>query len=466
MDAKVIDELRALVGAGNVLTALEDRICYSCDSTFRDAVPDVVVRPGSTAEIARIMQLAQRYHVPVTPRGASTGLSGGAVAAEGGILLELTRLNRIISIDMENRTAIVEPGVITDEFTAAVDQAGLFYPPDPASGKMSTFGGNIAECAGGPKGVKYGVTRDYLLGLEVVLPDGTVVQTGNNVDGEMCGPDWTMLLCASEGTLGVITKITVRLVDKPAGKWTMLAIFDHIDDAATTVSTMIAAGTIPTTLEIMDNLTICAVENYLHSGLPTEAEAILLIEVNGSPAVLAKQAEQVVAVCRQCGARDVKVAKTKAESDVLWQARRAISPACGKINPTKISEDATVPRSKIPAMVAAVRDIAQKYNLKMVIFGHAGDGNLHPNILANKHDAAEMERVEQAVQELFHRALALGGTLSGEHGIGFMKAPFLSWETGEVGFAVGQTIKTVVDPQHLLNPGKMFDLKTAEEKVG
>lgn len=466
MNAAIINELRAIVGAENVFDALEDRICYSCDSTFRDALPDVVVRPGCTEEIARIMKTAQRYHVPVTPRGASTGLSGGAVAAEGGILLEMTRLNRILSIDVENRTATVEPGVITDEFTAAVDQAGLFYPPDPASGKMSTFGGNIAECAGGPKGVKYGVTRDYLLGLEVVLPDGTVVQTGNNVDGEMCGPDWTMLLCASEGTLGVITKITVRLVDKPAGKWTMLAIFDHIEDAATTVSAMIAAGTIPTTLEIMDNMTICAVENYLHIGLPTAAEAILLIEVNGSEKVLAKQARQVVAVCQKCGARDVKVAKTKAESDVLWQARRAISPACGKINPTKISEDATVPRSQIPAMVAAVREIAKKYNLKMVIFGHAGDGNLHPNILANKHDTAEMERVEQAVRELFHRALALGGTLSGEHGIGFMKAPFLSWETGAVGFAIGRAIKDVVDPQHLLNPGKMFDSKPAEEKTG
>lgn len=459
MNSVVSRELRAIVGDANVLEAKEDLICYSCDSTFRDALPDVVVRPGSTEEIVAIVKLAHRYHLPVTPRGASTGLSGGAVAVQGGILLELTRLNKILAIDVANRTATVEPGVITDEFTAAVERAGLFYPPDPASGKMSTFGGNIAECAGGPRGVKYGVTRDYLLGLEVVLPDGTVVQTGNAVDGEMCGPDWTMLFCASEGTLGIITKITVKLVDKPPGKWTMLAIFDHIEDAATTVSTMIAAGTIPTTLEIMDNLTICAVENYLQIGLPTEAEAILLIEVNGSPAVLDKQARQVVEVCRRCGAKEVKVAKTKAESDVLWQARRAISPACGKINPTKISEDATVPRSQIPAMVAAIRDIANKYNLKMVIFGHAGDGNLHPNILANKHDADEMARVEQAVEELFRRALALGGTLSGEHGIGFMKAPFLPWETGDVGFKMGRAIKDTVDPAHLLNPGKMFDIQ-------
>ncbi|TWH46912.1 FAD-binding oxidoreductase [Sporomusa sp. KB1] len=457
MQQQVIIELRRLVGAQYVMDQLEDRICYSFDATFRDFLPDVVVKPGNVAEIAAIVKLAGRYNVPITARGAATGLSGGAVPVKGGISLVLTRLNKIIDIDTANRVAVVETGVITQDFVNAVTQAGLFYPPDPASAKTSTIGGNIAECAGGPRGVKYGITRDYVLGMEVVLPDGSVVELGNKFDSEMAGPDWGMLLVGSEGTLGIITKIYLKLVDKPSAKQTLLAVFTSLDDAARTVSEMIASGTIPTTLEIMDNLTIRAVEDYLKVGLPVSAEAILLIEVDGSAKAIIKQAEHVIKVCQQCGATEIQTASTPEDIDKLWQARRAISPACGKLNPTKISEDATVPRSQIPTMVRCLREIARKYNLKMVIFGHAGDGNLHPNILSNKHDHEEMERVEQAVAELFKVALELGGTLSGEHGIGYMKAPFLQWETGETGFAVGKTIKKVIDPQGLLNPGKLFN---------
>lgn len=457
MQQQVIIELRRLVGAQYVMDQLEDRICYSFDATFRDFPPDVVVKPGNVAEIAAIVKLAGRYNVPITARGAATGLSGGAVPVKGGISLVLTRLNKIIDIDTANRVAVVETGVITQDFVNAVTQAGLFYPPDPASAKTSTIGGNIAECAGGPRGVKYGITRDYVLGMEVVLPDGSVVELGNKFDSEMAGPDWGMLLVGSEGTLGIITKIYLKLVDKPSAKQTLLAVFTSLDDAARTVSEMIASGTIPTTLEIMDNLTIRAVEDYLKVGLPVSAEAILLIEVDGSAKAIIKQAEHVIKVCQQCGATEIQTASTPEDIDKLWQARRAISPACGKLNPTKISEDATVPRSQIPTMVRCLREIARKYNLKMVIFGHAGDGNLHPNILSNKHDHEEMERVEQAVAELFKVALELGGTLSGEHGIGYMKAPFLQWETGETGFAVGKTIKKVIDPQGLLNPGKLFN---------
>jgi glycolate oxidase len=458
VNAQLIQGLKQIVGSEQVMDQLEDRICYSFDATFRDCVPDVVVKPGSVNEIVEVMKLANQYGVPVTPRGAATGLSGGAVPLKGGICLDVTRLNKIISIDVPNRIAVVEAGVITDDLSAAVTQAGLFFPPDPASSKTSTIGGNIAECAGGPKGVKYGVTRDYVLGVAVVLPDGRLVELGNQVDGEMAGPDWAMLMVGSEGTLGIVTKITLRLIDKPATKQTLLAVFGSLDDAATTVSTMIASGTIPTTLEIMDNLTICAVEDYLKIGLPITAEAILLIEVDGEKISVEKQSKHVIAVCKRCGALEVQIAKTPEEMDNLWRARRSISPACGKINPTKISEDATVPRSEIPAMVRKIKEIAKKYQLKMVIFGHAGDGNLHPNILTNKHDHAEMERVEMAVQDLFRAALALGGTLSGEHGIGYMKAPFLKWETGEDGFAVGVSVKKAFDPQGLLNPGKMFDI--------
>lgn len=456
MQQQIIAELKGLVGAQYVLDQLEDRICYSFDATFRDFLPDVVVKPGNVEEIVAIVKLAGKYRVPLTARGAATGLSGGSVPVKGGISLVLTRLDKIIEIDTENRVAIVETGVITETFVNAITQAGLFYPPDPASAKISTIGGNIAECAGGPKGVKYGITRDYVLGMEVVLPDGSVVELGNKVDSEMTGPDWGMLLVGSEGTLGIVTKVFLKLVDKPSAKQTLLAIFDSLDDAARTVSEMIASGIIPTTLEIMDNLTIRAVEDYLRAGLPVNAEAILLIEVDGSAAAIAKQADHVMKVCKRCGATEIQAASTPADMDKLWQARRAISPACGKLNPTKISEDATVPRSQIPAMVRRLREIAQKYNLKMVIFGHAGDGNLHPNILSNKHDHEEMERVEQAVEELFKAALELGGTLSGEHGIGYMKAPFLQWETGETGFAVGKQLKQVIDPQELLNPGKLF----------
>ena len=459
MDPTFIKKLKNIVGSPHIMFELEDRICYSFDATFIDSLPDVVVRPGTQEEVIKIVKLAYEHKVPVVSRGAATGLSGGTVPVYGGIALELTRLNRIIEIDALNQRAILEPGVITQDFLNAVNKAGLLYPPDPASSKMSTIGGNIAECAGGPKGVKYGVTRDYLLGLEVILPDGTVMNTGNIVDGDMCGPDWTMLFCGSEGTLGVISKIILKLIPKPQHKQTLLAIFDEIEDAAATVSVMMASGVIPTTLEIMDNLTIRAVENYLCIGLPIEAGAILLIEVDGDSAAVSAHVLHVQKVCKSCGASVVKTAKTQQESDDLWKARRAISPACGKISPTKISEDATVPRSQIPAMVKRIRQIAEKYQLKMVIFGHAGDGNLHPNILSNKHDKGEMERVEQAVEELFRAALELGGTLSGEHGIGYMKAPFLIWETGEVGFAAGQLVKEVLDPEHIMNPGKMFDYK-------
>ncbi|MDR3588626.1 MAG: FAD-linked oxidase C-terminal domain-containing protein [Negativicutes bacterium] len=457
MQPQIVSQLRQIVGAEYVLDGLEDRICYSIDATFRDGIPDVVVAPATVDEIVKTVQLARQYNMPVTARGAATGNSGGAVLRKGGICLELTRLNKIIDIDIHNKVATVEPGVITEEFVNAVSQAGLFYPPDPASAKTSTMGGNIAECAGGPRGVKYGVTRDYVLGLEVILADGQIVEVGNQVDSDMGGPDWTMLFVGSEGTLGIITKIFLRLIEKPKTKKTLLAIYEKLDDAAKTVSTLMASGTIPTTLELMDNLTIRVVEDYLKIGLPIEAEAILLIEVDGSQVAVDKQAGNVMKVCEQCGASEIQVATTAAESDKLWQARRAVSPACGKLNPTKLAEDITVPINQVPVMVRLIKEVAQEYALKMVVFGHAGDGNLHLNVMTNKHDHAEMERVEVAVEKVFRAALELGGTLSGEHGIGYMKAPFLKWETGEVGFAVGQKVKQALDLQELLNPGKMFN---------
>lgn len=457
MNQIFINELNRIVGREHVMDALEDRTCYSYDASIREGLPDIVVKPGDVSEIAEIMRLARTYNIPVTPRGAASGVTAGAVPLKGGISLGVTRLNRIIEIDTVNKVAVVEPGVITQDLINAVDNAGLLYPPDPASSKVSTMGGNIAECAGGPKGVKYGITRDYVLALEVVLPDGQVVTVGNPIDGDMSGPDWTMLFVGSEGTVGIVTKIFVKLVDKPATKQTVLAIFDRLDDAATTVSTIIASGIIPTTLELMDNTTIRAVEDYLNAGLPIDADAILLIEVDGSEASVQKQSSKVIYVCNACGASRTEIAKTADEINKLWHARRSINPACGRIAPTKISEDATVPRSEIPAMVRSVKEIAEKHNLKIIIFGHAGDGNLHPNFLTNKHNKEEMERVEAAIHDLFRVALNLGGTLSGEHGIGSVKAPFLKWEIGEVGFEAGKKVKNAFDPQGILNPGKLFD---------
>jgi glycolate oxidase len=457
MTKEIIAELKKIVGKDYVMDMLEDRICYSFDATFRDSCPDVVVKPANTGEIVKVMQLAHRHGIPVTAMGAATGNSGGAVPLGKGICLGLTRLNRILKIDVENRMAIVEPGVITDDFANAVLRTGLlFYPPDPASSKISTIGGNIVECAGGPRGVKYGITRDYVLGLEVVLSDGRVVEVGNQADGDMCGPDWTMLFVGSEGTLGIVTKMFLRLAERPEAKQTILAVYDRLDDAANTVSAIIKSGTIPTTLEIMDNQTIRVVEDYLKAGLPVEADAVLLIEVDGSKVEVERQKEHVINVCRKCGASDVQVAVTNEDIDRLWLARRSISPACGKVSPTKFAEDTTVPRSKVPEMLRKAREIADKHGIKMLLFGHAGDGNLHPNIMTNRHNHAEMEKVELAVKDLFRAALELGGTLSGEHGIGYMKAPFLKWELGEVGFEAGQKVKAALDPAHLLNPGKMF----------
>lgn len=456
MEEMIIDRLRAIVGPSNITTEYEDLLCYAYDATFRESLPAVVVKPRSTEEISLIMRLANEYKIPVVPRGAGTGLSGGSVPFKGGICLVLTRLNRILSIDKENRVAVVEPGVITDDFHAVTEQMGLFYPPDPASGKTSTMGGNIAECAGGARGVKYGVTKDYVLGLEVVLPQGDVITVGNPIDGETGDYDYPLLFTGSEGTLGIITKIMVRLIPLPPYKETVLAIYDQLEAAGETVSTMIKQGVIPTTLEIADHATINAVENYLAIGLPTDAQAFLLIEVDGIKDEVVRQIAIVEETCRRFGAVSIKVARTKEEIDKLWLARRSISGACGKISPTKISEDATVPRSKIPEMIKKVREIAEKYGIKMVIFGHAGDGNLHPNVLTDKRNKEEMARVEEAVAELFQATVEMGGTLSGEHGIGYMKAPFLKWETGETGYQVMKAIKKQLDPHNILNPGKMF----------
>lgn len=456
LDASVIAEIKQITGKENVFTTLEERLCYGYDSTPETFLPDIVVRPYRVEEIQEILKLANKYLIPVYPRGAGTGLSGGSLPIKGGIVLDLTRMNRILEIDEENLVAVVEPGVITEHLQQEVEKRGLFYPPDPASLKTSTLGGNVAECAGGPRAFKYGVTRDYVLGLEVVTPQGEVIRTGGKTVKSVTGYDLTRLYTGSEGTLGVITKIFLRLIPKPEAKKTLMAVYDQLDAAADNVTMIIKRGIIPVTLELMDDRTIHCVEKYCKMGLPLDAEAILIIEVDGPKDLVEKQVTEIAELCRTNGAREVKVAEDEKSREEIWAARRAVSAAVVQIKPTKISEDISVPRSQIPKIVRRLKEIASRYRLDLVIFGHAGDGNLHPNILCDKNDPDEMERVEKAIGELFQAAVELGGTLSGEHGIGIMKAPYLKLETGDAGYNVMLAIKKALDPNNILNPGKIF----------
>ncbi|NPV28184.1 MAG: FAD-binding protein [Firmicutes bacterium] len=456
LQSSLINEIKKIVGKENVLATLEERLCYGYDSTPEAFLPDLVVRPDSAEQIQKIIKLANLHLFPVIPRGAGTGLSGGSLPVKGGVVLDLTRMNRILEIDEENLVAVVEPGVVTSHLQEEAEKRELFYPPDPASLKTSTIGGNVAECAGGPRAFKYGVTRDYVLGLEVVTPTGEILRTGGKTVKSVTGYDLIRLYTGSEGTLGIITKIILRLIPKPEAKETMMAVYERLDDAAKTVTLTIKRGIIPVTLELMDDLTIRCVENYLQIGLPLDAEAILIIEVDGPADLVKKQTEQVAELCRASGAREIKIARNEKEREEIWAARRAVSAAVVQIKPTKISEDIAVPRSQIPQMIRRLKEIASRYQLNLVIFGHAGDGNLHPNILCDQNDPEEMERVEKAIGELFQAAVELGGTLSGEHGIGTMKAPYLKLETGEAGYEVMRAIKKALDPNNILNPGKIF----------
>lgn len=450
------EEIISIVGARNALTAPEDLLCYSYDASKLRATPDAVAFPGNVDEIAALLKLANRYRIPVFPRGAGSGIVGAAVPWNGGLVLVLTRLNRILELDPDNLLAIVEPGVITGDFQKAVLQHGLFYPPDPASLQFCTLGGNVAMCAGGPRAVKYGVTRDYVLGLEAVLPTGSIINTGTRTVKGVVGYDLTRLLVGSEGTLGIFTKINLRLVPAPESVRTAMAVFPELEAAARAVSAIIRERIIPSTLELMDQATIRAVENYLQIGLPTASEAVLLIEVDGRETLLEEDMQRIGTICSQCGAAEVTIARSEAEREQLWKARRAVSPALGQIKPGKINEDVTVPRTQIPALIRDIQRLAEKYALTIVCFGHAGDGNIHTNIMVDRDNEDELKRSEKAVEELFRMVLDRGGTLSGEHGIGITKSPFLQWEIGAEGYQAMWRIKTALDPLNILNPGKMF----------
>ncbi|MGA7876387.1 MAG: FAD-linked oxidase C-terminal domain-containing protein [Desulfoferrobacter sp.] len=449
-------QIASIVGKENVLDKLEDLYGYGYDASRLKGIPDCVVFPGNTDEVAQLIELANRERLAVYPRGAGSGMVGAAIPASGGIVICLHRMNKILEIDPDNMLAVVQPGVVTGQFQKKILEYGLFYPPDPASLQFSTIGGNVAMCAGGPRAVKYGVTRDYVLGLEAVLPTGQIIKTGTRTVKGVVGYDLTRLLVGSEGTLGVFTEIILRVIPAPETTRTLMAVFPKLEDAARTVSEIIKRRIIPSTLELMDRASIRVVENYLHLGLPTEAEALLLIEADGRECLVNEDILRINEICLGSGASEVEIAQTENDRDRLWQARRALSPALGQIKTGKINEDVTVPRTEIPALIKATRMLAEKYNLIIVCFGHAGDGNIHTNIMLDKKNGDELQRAEQAVEELFRTVLKLGGTLSGEHGIGIAKSPFFRWEIEDVAFDAMWKIKQALDPLNILNPGKMF----------
>jgi glycolate oxidase len=461
LDATIIRQLENIVGVGNVLTKKADLVTYSYDATadMPRQLPDVVVMPETTAAVQEIVLLAKEKKLAIYPRGAGTNLSGGTIPLKKGIVLSFQKMDKILEVDPENLTATVQAGVVIQALSDAVAPYGLIFPPDPGTVATATMGGSVAECAGGLRGLKYGVTKHYIMGMEVVLASGEIFRFGGKTVKNVTAYDFASLFVGSEGTLGIITEILVKLIPPPKYRKAMLASFKRLEDAGNTVTGIIKAYVIPATLEIMDKTTIQTVENYAKVGLPTDAEAVLLIEVDGGAQQLVdSEAEAVLKVVRQNNG-EVKIATSDAERDQLWAARRAALPALAQLSPTTLLEDATVPRNRITEMLIAVQKIAEKYQLKIGTFGHAGDGNLHPTILADAKNKEEMERVHSAVDEIFAAALKLGGTLSGEHGIGMAKMKYLQDELGESGLNLMRRVKEALDPDYMLNPAKMVPVR-------
>lgn len=454
LDKRTAEELKEIVGEGNYLDSHEDLINYSYDTHVPEARPEAVLLPSTTEQVSAIMKVAYRDGIPVTARGAGTNICGGSVPTQGGIVLSFTRMNRILEVNQEDRCAAVQPGVVNAHLQAAVEKVGLFYPPDPASLSVCTVGGNVAENAGGPRGVKYGVTRDYLLGLTVVLADGRVIKTGGRTLKNVTGYDLTGLFCGSEGTLGIVTEIIVRLVPKPEAQRSIQAIFPNLDGASRAVTKIMSAGILPVSLELMDSVVTNLIEDSAKIGLPRDAEGLLLIAVDGPEQTLAHQVERIAQFCREQGASGVRVSRTRQEDEALWIARRSAFGVMARARPNCIVEDVTVPVSQVPTMVREILTMAKKYHLLIGVLAHAGDGNMHPLILTDRQDQDEWHRVEEAYREIFHKTVELGGTLSGEHGIGTAKEPFLDLVMDEDTRQTMRDIKHVLDPKGILNPGK------------
>jgi len=451
------DKLKKLIGKEKVKDSASWRFAYAYDGTPTGykGVPDVVVFPESPEDVAKVLSFANEEKIPVYPRGAGSGLTGGAAPLKGGIVISAEKMNRILEIDEDNLAVLTEPGVVTYDLQKEVEKKGLFYPPDPSSYKYSTIGGNIAENAGGPRCVKYGVTKDYVMQLEVVFADGTIAKLGSKAVKSVAGYNLKDLIVGSEGTLAFITKAYLKLIPLPEAVRTAMAVFPKVEQAAQAVADMFKAKVIPTACEFLDKNSIVAVENYAKIGLPTYAEGLLVIEVDGYETVVDELINRVIEVCREAGAVEVRRASTEEEREAIWTARRAVSPSIVQLKPKKINEDVVVPRSRIPELIKKVYGIADKYNLMVVNFGHAGDGNIHVNFM---YEPGEEDRVERAVREVFELTIELEGSISGEHGIGWMKKEFLPLEVGDA-LEKMKAVKRALDPNNILNPGKIFDLE-------
>jgi glycolate oxidase len=452
-----ISELRRILGSENVLTEKEDLIPYSFDGTAAmKQMPGCVIFAGDTEHVTRILKLANETKTPVVTRGSGTSLSGGSLPVADCIVLCLVKMDKILELDRANLTMLVEPGITTLLVSDAANAAGLFYPPDPGSMKISSIGGNVAENSGGLRGLKYGVTRNYIMGLEVVLPDGEVMWTGNKCMKDVAGYSMRDLFIGSEGTLGVVTKVLLKLIPKPAARKTLIATFAQLDQAAQAVSDIIAAQIIPCTLEFLDRTTIRCVEDFAKVGLPLDCEALLLMETDGHPAAVADEAAKMEDFARKNDALEIRVAKDDAEATKLLTARRSAFSALARVAPTTILEDATVPRSELAKMIRFVESVAKKHNVRIGTFGHMGDGNLHPTFLTDERNKEEMHRVEEATKEIFAEAIRLGGTITGEHGIGVAKKSFLPKFAGDAQMRVMRELRRTLDPNGILNPGKIF----------
>src|SRR5512139_3165576 len=458
MENKIIDSLISTVGKDGVLSTPEDLAVYSYDGTFAEGVPELVVLPQTTEQTAEIVKIAAEARIPIIARGMGSGLAAGSIPVRsGGIVVCFTRMNRILEIDSGNLTVRAQAGVVTADLQAEVEKLGFFYPPDPSSIRHSTIGGNIACNAGGPRCLKYGVTGNYVLGLTVVLADGRILRTGGKPIKDVTGYNLNGLFTSSEGTLGLITEALLRLVAKPRFTKTALAEFDSLADASRTVNAILMAGIVPASLELMDQTAIVCIEEAMHLGLNINVAASLIIETDGADEqTTINEIEACGRICKETGAQTVKLAQNETERASLWKARRSISPSLARKSPNKLGEDITVPRSTIPEVVQRLRTISARHGLPIVIFGHAGDGNLHPNILFDKRDPEQWHKAEEMVAEVFDASLAVGGTLSGEHGVGVLKRPYLEQALGPVSIDVQRHIKQALDPLNILNPGKIF----------
>ena len=458
MTDALLDALVSLVGAPHVRTDEEAKAVYGMDALKRGRPPDAVVFPANTADVSAVARFCNEHRIPLVPRGAGTGYTGGAVPSMGGVVVSLERLNRILEIDEANLVAVVEPNVITAALQEAVERLGLFYPPDPASLRQSAIGGNVAECAGGPRAFKYGTTKRYVLGLEAVLPTGEIIETGGRVVKNVVGYDLTQLLVGSEGTLAIITRIILRLVPKPPVQATLRATFRDVADAVNAVVQITRARVVPAAMELIDGESLEAVARNLgvRSLAPEGTAALLLIEVDGVPAAVDEEAGRVADACEAAGATEVLRARDETERQELWRVRRELSFSLKLVAPLKLNHDVVVPKGRIPELFDLVARIRREYRLRIPLFGHAGDGNIHVNIMLDPADPDELARAHAAERVLFEGVVALDGSISGEHGIGFSKMPYLTLELSADEIALMRRVKAAFDPNNILNPGKIF----------